>query len=110
MKFVLKNLTLRHYLRHVRKQNKHIQHVHAFVFAGAVTAIIAGFILYADYGFWHETYVREDLVAATPEPFTPESPSESFGRFWQEARERFGSIGSAGADLLEGKETYTKEE
>lgn len=107
MKFLLKNFTLRHYIRHVRKQSKHVQHVHAFIFAGAITAVIAGFILYTDYGFWHERYVAEE---ETEESFDPKSPAESFAGFWAEAGKRFNLIGAKGANLLEGKETYKKEE
>jgi hypothetical protein len=108
MKLHLKNFTMRRYIQYMRRQSKHMQHVHAIAFAGAITALIAGFIMYTDYGFWHETYVAEDALVATQPPFEAESPSESLGSFWREARERFGSIGSAGATLLEGKETYTK--
>lgn len=104
------NFTIRHYLRHVRRQSKHVQHIHAFVFAGAITALIAGYILYTDYGFWHETYRAENTIVAEEPVFNPESPGESFVHFFQEAKERFGSIGKAGSGLLEGKETYKKEE
>lgn len=109
MKFHLKNFTLRHYLRHVRRQNQHIQHLHAVAFAGMITALIAGFILYTDYGFWHETYRAEDDLVAVEPAVPSKSPSESFGDFFNEAKVRFNSIGSAGADLFEGKETYTKD-
>lgn len=109
MKLRLKNFTLRHYLRHVRKQNKHVQHVHAFAFAGIITALIAGFILYTDYGFWHETYRSEDSLVAENPPAEPVSPSTSFSSFFKEAKTRFDNIGSTSADLLEGKESYTKD-
>lgn len=109
MKLHLKNFTLRYYLRHVRRQNKHIQHIHAFAFSGIITALIAGFILYTDYGFWHETYIREDSLTEPAPSAELQSPGESLGSFLLEAKARFNSIGSAGADLLEGKETYTKE-
>lgn len=105
----LENFTIRHYIRHVRKQSKHIQHVHAFVFAAVITGAIAAVILYTDYGFWHETYRADDIVV-TEAPFDPESPGESMFKFWQEAKERFGSIGDSEGSLLEGKEVYKKEE
>jgi hypothetical protein len=66
--------------------------------------------MYTEYGFWHERYVAEEVLATTTPLLEAESPSKSLGRFFMEARERFGSIGSAGATLLEGKETYTKEQ
>ena len=34
--------------------------MYGFIFAGSITALIAGFILYTDYGFWHERYQRSD--------------------------------------------------
>lgn len=109
MRFLLKNFTLRHYLRHVRRQNKHVQHVHAFAFAGIVTSIIAGFILYTDYVFWHERYVAEDALVVEKQVFDPESPSESLGSFFAEVKSRFETIGDSGTGMLEGKETYKKE-
>lgn len=110
MKFLLKNFTLRHYIRYMRKQNKHIQHLHAIAFAGVITALITGFLMYTEYGFWHERYVAEEVLTTTSPLLEAESPSQSLGRFFMEARDRFGSIGSVGADLLEGKETYIKEQ
>ncbi len=109
MKLHLKNFTVRHYIRYVKRQNKHIQHLHGFAFAGLITALIAAVILYTDYGFWHETYIAEDaLVSGDPE-YVSESPGQSLGRFWGEAKEQFGRIGSTSANLLEGKDTYTKD-
>lgn len=104
-----KNLTPEHYIRHMRRQSKHVQHMHAFIFAGAITTLIAAFILYTDYGFWHETYVSDDLVVEQADPsFNPESPGESIMSFFREAKERFSAIGSSSASLLEGKETYRR--
>jgi hypothetical protein len=108
MKLRLKNFTLRHYISHMRRQSKHVQHLHAFAFAGIVTTLIAGFILYTDYGFWHERYIADDTLIVETKTLESESPSESTARFFMEARTRFGSIGSAGATLLEGKETFTR--
>ena len=105
MKFHLKNFTLRHYLRYVRRQNKHIQHIHGFAFAGIITALIASFILYTDYGFWHETYRRQEAPVVTAEPVPL---GKSFGNFLQEAKTKFDAIGNASADLVGGTETYTK--
>lgn len=104
MKLRWDNFTPEHYISYVRRQSKHIQHIHALFFAGAVTSVIAGFILYTDYGFWHERYERRPEV-----PAETVSTSQSFGDFWQEAKAKFGQIGSSGADLLEGREVYKKE-
>jgi hypothetical protein len=111
MKFKWSNLTLAHYVRHMRKQSRHMQHAHAFVFAGVITGAIAIFILYGSYGFWHERYVAEDpALDSEGVPFDPESPSEALMGFFEEAKERFGSIRASGSELLEGKETYRTEE
>lgn len=109
MKLLLKNFTLKHYLRHVRRQNKHIQHLHAVAFAGIITALIAGFILYTDYGFWHETYRSDDLLVELEEQKEQQLSSRSFSGFLMEAKVRFSAIGSAGADFFEGTESYTKD-
>lgn len=108
MKFILKHFTLRYYLRHVRKQNKHIQHVHAIAFAGIITALIAGVVLYTEYGFWHETYVAEEGIVVTDTDMAQESSGYSWGSFFTEARERFANIGTTSTSFLEGKETYKK--
>ncbi len=110
MQFSLKHVSLRHYIRHVRRQSKHVQHVHAFVFAGTITLIAAAIILYTDYGFWHERYHAEDLTGEKNVSFESESPGESFLSFLREAKDRMSSFGSLGGDLLDGTETYKKEE
>jgi hypothetical protein len=110
MSFSLKHFTLRHYIRHVRRQSKHVQHVHAFVFAAFITGSIAALILHTQYGFWRQTYYVEKPATEEQVVFDPESPGRSFADFWQEARTRFGSIGASGSGILEGKEIYKKEE
>ncbi len=104
--------TLKGYIRYMRKQPKHMQHMHAIVFAGSITALIAVIILYTDYGFWHEKYQRSDDLVISETVTNPKVESESLGemlsRFWDEAHTQFGSIGTKGSSLLEGKETYTR--
>lgn len=107
MKINLKHFSLKRYIRYVKHQNKHIQHIHGFVFAGVITALIAFFILYTDYGFWHETYVAQDAIVAADPTYVAESPAASLSRFWNDARQQFGRIGSSSASFLEGKDTYT---
>ena len=108
MKFHLKNFTPEHYIRYMRRKPKHVQHLHGVAFAGIVTSLIAGVILYTDYGFWHETYQRapevDDSVTVETVPL-----SQSFGNFLKEAKTKFNAIGSVSAELLEGKETYRKD-
>lgn len=103
MKPRMKNFTIEYYIHYMRRQSKHVQHLHALAFAGTVTAVIAGVILYADYGFWHETYRRQPET-----PVEPVSTKESFGDFLKEAKSKFGEIGNASANLLGGKETFTR--
>src|SRR3989344_3099917 len=104
---------LKSYIRYMRKQSKHVQHIHAFIFAGTITLLVAIAILYTSYGLWHVKYratgdlMVEGEVITTP-PVEPESPGEMLSRFWGEARTQFSSIGTSGASLLEGKETYVK--
>jgi hypothetical protein len=104
--------TLKGYIRYMRRQPKHMQHVHAFIFAGAITCIIAGFILYTDYGFWHEKYnINDDLIIkekTSTSTIENESLSEMFSNFWKEAHIQIDDISKTGAGLLEGKETYTR--
>jgi hypothetical protein len=113
MKRYLKKYTsLTHYIEFLRKQPEHMQHVYAVVFAGSITMLIACVILYVDYGFWHEKYIRDrddtnNLTVATPTE--PESPSTMFSRFFGEAKDRFQSIDTSGSDFLKGKETYTND-
>jgi hypothetical protein len=89
-----------------------MQRVHAVAFAAIVTGLIATFVLYTDYGFWHEKYSRTQEDNATSTPMVVESPSEAFSHFFSEARTRFSNVGasvsSSSKGLLEGKETYTK--
>ena len=86
-----------------------MQHIYAFIFAGTFTALVAAVILYHDYGFWHERYIRDDSALMVKETVPMESPSKTLGSFWNDAFDRFHSIGTAGS-FLEGKETYVKSE
>jgi hypothetical protein len=92
-----------------------MQHIYAVVFAGSITALLAFIILYVDYGFWHERYIRDDntvstnTASMTSEVPTPESPGEMFSRFFGEAKDRLGNINTSGADLLQGKDIYTSD-
>lgn len=100
--------SLKHYVSVLRRQSKHMQHVYAFIFAGSITALIAAVILYTDYGFWHDRYVRDDSALVVKEEKTQmESPGQALSSFWGEAYEKFRAIGSG--SLLEGKETYVRD-
>jgi hypothetical protein len=113
MKRHLKRYTsLTHYIEFLKKQPRHAQHVYGAIFAGTITGLIACFILYADYGFWHERYIRADDVAVahgeeSVPKVKPESPSEVFSRFFGEVGERFGAIKMPSMDMIKGSEVYT---
>ena len=108
MKINVKHFTINRYIRYIKRQNKHIQHIHGFVFASIVTGIIAFFFLYTNYGFWHEKYVATDSPLAADPAYLSESPTQSWSRLWSDAKNQFGRIGSSSANLLEGKDTYTR--
>lgn len=113
MKRRLKRYTsLTHYIEFLRRQPSHMQHVYAAIFAGSITGLIAFFILYIDYGFWHEHYRSNDLVVVSTSTnvrensVTPESPLEMLSRFFGEAKDKLQNVDTTGIDLLKGKETY----
>lgn len=85
-----------------------MQHVYAFVFAGSITAIIAGFILYSDYGFWHERYERQEEVIVHEGEDVPPAPTEVVSRFFGEVQNRLKNITTATTSLLEGKEVFVR--
>jgi hypothetical protein len=109
MKTKWSKFTIEHYIRYMRRQSKHMQHVHAFAFAGIITSLIAIFILYTDYGFWHEQYKSDDILAGE-QASQMESPAKAFSSFFSEAKMRFGSIGGSSSTILTGKEIYVKDE
>lgn len=99
MKFTLPNLSYRAYVRYLRRQRFEVQRMHAFIFAGTITGIIAVCILYYDYGFWHDVYVQP------AEPVIEEQSSgDSLDSFIGEIHRRWTVLGKEGKMLLEGKE------
>lgn len=120
MKRILKKyekyLSIRHYISVLRRQPAHMQHVYAIIFAGSITALIAGIILYADYGFWHEKYSRSEVLEIqeetdTTDPMvTVESPAKMIGGFFREASLKLKSIDvSVPEGLLEGSDSYSRD-
>jgi hypothetical protein len=91
-----------------------MQHLYAILFAGCITGLIAMVILYFDYGFWHERYTRaEDIVEVhtTGDPMvTVQSPGEMIGGFFREASDKLKNINVSSTSLLEGKDTYSRDE
>ncbi|MBP6888698.1 MAG: hypothetical protein KBC21_03260 [Candidatus Pacebacteria bacterium] len=99
------------YTEHIRAAPKHMQQLHAFLFSGSVTLLLTFGILYFDYGFWHESYSRTtDAVVVAKIKNESESPVQMFSRFFDEAKEKAGTIKSGGDALLEGRQSYSKKE
>lgn len=111
MKKRIKRYTsLGHYIEFLKRQPEHVQYMYAAVFAGSLTILLAIVILYVDYGFWHERYVREDLSVASSTLSevapAPEPPMKMFSRFFGEAKDRLQGIDMPSKDMFIGKETY----
>lgn len=99
---------MKNYITYMRRQAKHVQHLHAFIFAGSITFVIAAIILYSDYGFWHERYNRNDTSAITSTTEMAESPIKVLSRFFGEAHSQFKGVASSSGGFFEGRETYIK--
>lgn len=94
-----------------------MQHVYAALFAGSITALVAIAILYFDYGLWRETYTRNErgdefYSASTTqeEQAVVVSPSDMIGNFFKEAGDKLEDINSNKTGILEGKDSYIREE
>ncbi len=115
MKWYKKYSSLTQWIAVLKRQPVHMQHVYAVLFAGSLTFFLAVVILYFDYGFWRDTYSRnDDLVAvenktATTSKLETQSPQALIGSFMEEAAVRFRSLNMSKENLLDGKEMYTKE-
>lgn len=106
--FKFPNFTYRGYVLHLRRQDIRIQQLHALVFAGAVTGLLAFLILYYDYGYFHDVYVQKEtdsIVVGKDSELAP-SPTETVSSFFSEAKTRFSEIGKSGSSLLYGKDVY----
>lgn len=106
--FKLPNFTYVGYVRHLRRQDIRVQQLHAFVFASIITGLLAFLILYYDYGYFHDVYVKKDIesVVVVDNTDTAPSPIESMSSFFSEAKTRFSEIGKSGSSLLYGKDVY----
>lgn len=101
-------LSLRSYIRHVRKQGEHIQRFHAVIFAGTITFLLAALILYAQYGFWHTVYDSREVVVREEEPVAFGSPLETFSRLFTEGKVRFKEAVRATSPLTGEGETFDR--
>lgn len=100
--------SIKHYIAFLRRQPAHMQHIYAVIFAGSITALLAAFILYVDYGFWHEKYVRSEESSIGEAPQPSQSPFQMMSIFFKTARNQLDTLGTSGADLLVGKEVYIR--
>lgn len=83
--------------------------MHALVFAGSITTLLLIVVLYSQYGFWHEKYVRQDSVLVD-DPLEVESPASFFSKFFEEASVRFSNVKDNAGTFLEGKDSYSNEQ
>ncbi len=111
-----KYLNLRHYITILRRQPMHVRHVYAAFFSGVITLLLAASILYFDYGFWHETYVRGEVEIMEKEnnvndnsEVETRSPKEMLGDFFNEAGDKLKNISISSTTLPTGKDTYRRE-
>lgn len=106
-----KYLSIQHYLVVLRRAPVHMQHVYAVFFAGVVTAALASVILYFDYGFWHDTYSRTEIVEkrnTVDQVVVIHSPSEMIEDFFKEASDKIKTIQVSSSSLPTGKENYMR--
>ena len=95
-----------------------MRHVYAAFFSGCITLLLAIIILYFDYGFWHERYSRQEIIetnnsTAHTSQVTVQSPTAMIGSFFQEAKDKLGTIRNATTSILEGlegKDSYIRKE
>lgn len=99
-------LSYKGYVLYLRKQNIHIQRLHAIVFASVITGMTAFLILYYDYGFFHDVYVQKDADMQVITGADVSSQTDTLAGFFSEAKKRFSAIGAGSAGILQGKDTY----
>lgn len=95
-------LSLKGYIRYLRRQHVHVQRIHAAVFAGIICALVASAILYSQYGFWHEEFDRSALVTDENRYIGKVSPLERLSQLIGEGKTRLHSI-STSEDTFERK-------
>jgi hypothetical protein len=104
-------LSFKGYIRYLRRQHVHIQRIHAGFFAGAICAVLASFILYSQYGFWHASYSREEeLVKQDLQDKTirMESPFQSLSRLVEEGKLRFSGVTETLKPFMESEVTFDR--
>ncbi len=102
-------LSLKGYLRFLRRQHVNIQHAHAFFFAFVITMFVAISILYFDYGFFRTKYDKSIVILEEKiEEEQLESPGEAMGNFFKEAKDRISNIKDESKNFMSGKEEFSR--
>ena len=101
-------LSFKSYIRYLRKQHVHVQRVHATIFAGVVCLLVGSAILYAEYGYWHTTYIRQEEIAQEDSTVLTESPLATLSRLLKEGKERFLGVTSTLKPVLENQGTFDR--
>ncbi len=92
------------HLAYMRKQPEKVQHVYAGSLAGIITTLFVAYILYTDYGFWHEKYkVGEEIKENKVEVL---GPKDTVVKFFNDAKNEIQNIKSINRSVISGKEVY----
>lgn len=103
-----KFFSFRSHLAYLRKQPVHFQHVYAGSVAGIVTAIFIAYILYTDYGFWHDRYTSGEVLEENKVE-KMETPRETLFNLFKETRDRLKNIKENNNQFFGNKDTYSAE-
>lgn len=102
------------YFSYLRGQSFEMQQIHATLFAGVVTLLLAYMVFYSDFGWGAERYsaTQTQEVVSAKQSIEEDSPSpvEFISSFAREAKARLDLVGTGSSSLFESKETYTREE
>ena len=102
-------LSFKSYVRYLRKQRVHIQHIHALTFSGIICFLLGVIILYYQYGFWHAEYVREEKVKKEDTTVLTESPVDAFSQLVKEGSKRFSETMSSFTPFMESETAFDRE-
>jgi len=76
--------------------------------AGIITALFVAYILYTDYGFWHERYVSGEEIKEN-EVYKMQSPKETFFDFISQTKSRLDGIKENSNQFFGNKDSYSSE-
>lgn len=102
------------YFLYLRKQSFEMQQIHATLFAGVITLLLAYTVFYSDFGWGAERYsatqAQETVSAKQSIEEGSVSPVEFIFSFAREAKARLDLVGTGSSSLFESEETYIREE